>query len=227
VLIVRADKVAQVKFCLRIVALRSILLLPLLGALAHAAAHKTPKSRDLADTVANSVILTKFSALVRASNLETFLSSRGPFTLFVPTNSAFSKLPPGMFEDLLLPENQTQLQRVILFHLVNGKMWDAKDLASIKSLVSCEGNPLPVRISRSKTQFVLKSRIIHANIKCSNGVIHEIDTMLMPPQVVLISKPPDAAASTNAAPDTNAPPSTETNQAPAGTNAAPSSMKGG
>ena len=156
----------------------------------HAATHKTPKNRDLADTIANSVILTKFSALVQASNLGTFLSSRGPFTLFVPTNSAFSKLPPGMFEDLLLPENQTQLQRVVLFHLVNGKLWDAKDLLSVKSLISCEGNPLPIKSSKSKTQFVLKSRIIHANIKCANGVIHEIDTMLMPPQVVLVSKPP-------------------------------------
>ena len=236
-----AVKVTPVKFWLRIGTLRTLFLLLLLGTAAHGETHKskTPKIRDLADTVATSVILTKFSSLVAASNLGTFLSSRGPFTLFVPTNSAFSKLPPGMLDDLLLPENQTQLQRIVLFHLVPAKSWDAKDLAATKSLVSAEGNPLALRRSRSGTQFVLKAKIIHADIKCANGIIHQIDTLLMPPQLVLVSKMAANAnvtpvTSTNAAPaatnpppatDVTSPPSSDTNAA-AGTNAAPS-MKGG
>jgi uncharacterized surface protein with fasciclin (FAS1) repeats len=232
-----ADKVASVKFWLRMAALRPLFLLLLLGTVSRAApttpgtptapavhvAHpaaavhephksKSSRIRDLADTVAGSVILTKFAAMVQASNLGTFLSSRGPFTLFVPTNSAFSKLPPGMFEDLLLPENQTQLQRIVLFHLVNGKILDAKDLVATKSLISCEGNPLPLRTSKSRTQYVAKSKIIHADIKCANGIIHQIDTMLMPPQVVLISKLPDAVQLPP--PATNAPAAGDADQAP-------------
>jgi uncharacterized surface protein with fasciclin (FAS1) repeats len=223
--------------------LRTFFLLLLLGVATHGESHKPkpPKIRDLADTVATSVILTKFSSLVTAANLGTFLSSRGPFTLFVPTNSAFSKLPPGMLDDLLLPENQTQLQRIVLFQLVPGKTWDAKDLASTKSLVSAEGSPLTLRRSRSGTQFVLKAKVIHADIKCANGILHQIDTLMMPPQVVLVSKMAANAnvtpvSSTNAAPvaDTNQPPATDvtsppasdTNAAAAGTNTAPS-MKGG
>lgn len=227
-------------------ALRSILLLVLLGSLAHGETHKSkiPKIRDLDDMVTNNVILTKFAALVNASNLGTFLSSRGPFTFFVPTNSAFSKLPQGMFDDLLLPQNQTQLQRIILFHLINGQILDAKDLKGMKSLVSCEGNPLPLHTSKSGTQYVMKAKIIHADIKCANGLIHQIDTLLMPPQVVLVSKMAgDAAAalgtpsggSTNTAPaadvtsppDTNTPAATAPDQTPATvTNAAPR-MNGG
>ncbi len=225
---------------LRTAAFRSIFLLLLLGTLARGETHKprAPKIRDLADTVANNVILTKFASLVAASNLGTFLSSRGPFTLFVPTNSAFSKLPPGMMDDLLLPENQTQLQRIVLFHLVNGKILDAKDLVALKSLVSCEGNPLPLRTSKSRTQYVIKAKIIHADIKCSNGILHEIDTLLMPPQIVLVSKMAGNAAgalnstnaaptnTTNAEPETVVVPATGTNVVPTQTNA-PSTMNGG
>jgi uncharacterized surface protein with fasciclin (FAS1) repeats len=243
VLVHGADKVARVKFWLRTAALRSILLLLLLGTLVHGEPHKPkpPKIRDLSDTVANSVILTKFAQLVAAANLGTYLSSRGPFTLFVPTNSAFSKLPAGMMDDLLIPENQTQLQRLVLFHLVTGKMWDAKDLVATKSLISCEGNPLPLRTSHSGTQYVIKAKIIHADIRCSNGIIHQIDTLLMPPQMVLVAKMAanssvaPANSATNAPPfsdvtspltETNAPTADTTNQAPTETNA-PASMKGG
>jgi hypothetical protein len=98
-----------------------------------------------------------------------------------------------------------------------------------------------LRRSRSGTQFVLKAKVIHADIKCANGILHQIDTLMMPPQVVLVSKMAANAnvtpvSSTNAAPvaDTNQPPATDvtsppasdTNAAAAGTNTAPS-MKGG
>ena len=88
---------------MRKAAVRLFLLLLALATPLGAAPHKARKNLDLADTVDNTVILSKFAGLVQASDLGTFLSSRGPFTLFVPTNSAFSKLPPGMYEDLLRP----------------------------------------------------------------------------------------------------------------------------
>ena len=77
---------------------------------------KPAKMRDLADTVAANVITTKFSQMIQAApDLITLLSSRGPFTLFVPTDSAFSKLPPGELETLLRPENKVRLEDILLF----------------------------------------------------------------------------------------------------------------
>lgn len=225
---------------MRMAAVRLFFLLLLVpGTWGHAAPHKPtkPKISDLADTISKTVILTKFEALVQASDLGTFLSSRGPFTMFVPTNSAFSKLPPGMFEDLLRPENKVQLQRIILFNLVSGKAWDAKDLKTAKSLPSCEGNPLPLGTHRG-AQMIGKARLIRANIRCANGLMHQIDTLLVPPKLLLVAAvaAPVAENSTNAAPGepnstnvspaTNAAPdpSADTNEAPedlSATNPAP------
>jgi uncharacterized surface protein with fasciclin (FAS1) repeats len=176
---------------------------------------KTPKMLDIADTVAANRITTKFAAMLQASDLATFLSSRGPFTLFLPTDSAFSKLPPGTFETLLLPQNKERLQDIILFHVVNGKAWTSKDLLTVPSLLSSEGTPpSPLAIHKTKmgTQLVQKAKIIHADIRCLNGVINEIDTLLIPPEKSLpplVSPPP--------VPVTNAPSAvspTDTNAAP-------------
>ena len=199
---------------MRMAVVRLLLGLLAVGTLAPGA--PTPKSAtggshhkriaDLADTIDGDVILSKFATLVRASDMGTFYSSRGPFTLFAPTNSAFSKLPPGMFEDLLRPENKAQLQRVVLFHLVNGQAWFGKELKLQKSLVSCEGNPLALKTTKAGTLFVAKAKVLRADEHCSNGVLYEIDTLLMPPQLVLVAAvaPPETSTNTPAA-ETNAP----------------------
>ncbi len=203
-----------------------MVLLLALGPCAHAAPktssgphHK--RIGDLADTINGNVILSKFAKLVAASDMGTFYSSRGPFTLFAPTNSAFSKLPPGMFDDMLRPENKAQLQRIVLFHLVNGQSWTSKDLRMQKALVSCEGNPLEVKATKAGTLFVHKAKVLRADEHCANGVLDEIDTLLMPPQLVLQAGPP-ADASTNAAPAANAP--ADTNAPADGTNAVPADL---
>jgi uncharacterized surface protein with fasciclin (FAS1) repeats len=183
---------------------------------------KKAKELDLTDTVATNRILTDFSSMVQGSGLASFMSSRGPFTLFAPTNSAFSKLPPGTLDALLRPENKDVLQRILLFHLVNGQRYSAKDLLKLKSLLSCEGHPLPMRVARSGSQLVIKAKILHGDMRCANGVIHEIDTVLLPPGVSLSAlappAPPASAPTTNvnsgAAPGTNGdvpPPGASTN----------------
>ena len=166
---------------------------------------KQPKMLDIADTVAANPILTQLALMVQGSDLITFLSSRGPFTLFAPTDAAFSKLPPGTLAALLRPENQVRLQDILLFHLVNAKKLTAKDLLTTTSLLSCQGNPLAIKKSKSGTQFVLKAKITHADIRCLNGVIDEIDTVLMPPESAL---PPLIVSPS--APATNAPPVNQT-----------------
>jgi uncharacterized surface protein with fasciclin (FAS1) repeats len=206
---------------MRMAVVRMFILLLAPGSWACGAAHKPTKISDLDDTVNKTVILSKFAALVHASNLGTFLSSRGPFTLFAPTNSAFSKLPPGTFEDLLRPENQVQLQRIVLFQLVSGRAWDFKDLATTKTLLSCEGNPLTLTVRRG-AQRVGKAQIIRADIHCANGLMDQVDTLMMPPHLLLVAAVAnaDAAQATNTAPanpaaETNAVPVPATNSAPA------------
>jgi uncharacterized surface protein with fasciclin (FAS1) repeats len=165
---------------------------------------KAPKMLDIADTVSTNRITTKFAAMLQASDLASFLSSRGPFTLFLPTDSAFSRLPPGTLEALLLPENKERLQDILLFHVVNGKAWTSKDMLTVTSVLSCEGNPAsPLAIHKTKagTQLVAKAKIIHADIRCLNGVINEIDTVLMPPEKSL----PPLAPARIPMPATNAP----------------------
>jgi uncharacterized surface protein with fasciclin (FAS1) repeats len=192
------------------------LLLALVAGLGTPAPAKPAKALDICDSVASNRITTKMAAMIQASDLATFMSSRGPFTLFVPTDSAFAKWPPGELEQLLLPENKDRLQHILLFHLVNGKKLTAKDLLPLKTVLTCEGSQLPVRASKSGTQYVLKSRIIHADIKCLNGLIHEIDTVLMPPESALPPlappRPPPVAQPVN---------DNETNAPSASTNAAP------
>lgn len=209
-------------FRLRFTASRWLLPMLVLGLLGAPALGKPPKIRDLADTVAANPILTKFAAMVQASDLGTFLSSRGPFTLFAPTDSAFAKLPPGMLDVLLQPENKVRLQDILLFHVVNGKRLTSKDLLPLKMVLSCQGSPLTFRTTHTGAQLVLKAKITHADIRCQNGVINEIDTVLMPPETALppIAPPPAPAVVpiTNAA---TANPAASTNAAPADTNAAP------
>jgi uncharacterized surface protein with fasciclin (FAS1) repeats len=209
----------QSRFRLRLTTFRWLLPALLLGFLGAQAEAKPAKMRDLADTVAANPILTQFAAMIHASDLGTFLSSRGPFTLFVPTDSAFSKLPPGALETLLRPENKVRLQDILLFHVVNGKRLTAKDLLPLKTVLSCQGALLPVKTSHSGTQYVMKAKIVSADIKCANGVINEIDTVLMPPESALppIAPPPPVAPATNAPEAT--PPAADTNAAPADTNA--------
>ena len=176
----------------------------LLAVLSTQAEAKAAKMRDIADTVAANPIMTKFAAMLQAApDIYTLLSSRGPFTLFVPTDSAFSKLPPGTFETLLQPENKIRLEDIILFHVVNGKRLTNKDLLVLKSVLSCLGPELPIKTSHSGTQYVMKSKIISTGMRCSNGIVNEIDTVLMPPESAL---PPLAAPPPPPAPVTNAPP---------------------
>jgi uncharacterized surface protein with fasciclin (FAS1) repeats len=203
-------------FRIRFTAPRWLLPALLLGLLGAHSEGKPPKIRDIADTVDANPILTQFAAMVRASDLGTFLSSRGPFTVFVPTDAAFAKLPPGMLDTLLRPENKVRLQDILLFHVVNGKRLTSKDLLLLKTVLSCEGSPaepLTLKTTHSGAQFVMKAKIVHADIRCQNGIINEIDTVLMPPEASL---PPIALP-----PPPPPPPAPTTNAPPAGTNAAP------
>lgn len=201
----------------------TVSLMALMAGPAGAAKQKGPKMRDIADTVLTNPILTKFASMLQASGLDTFLSSKGPFTVFAPTDSAFARLPPYTLEILLQPQNKDRLQAIVLYHVVNNKRLTALDLKSLKSVLSCQGSELVVKLSRTGTQFVQKAKITHADIQCANGVVNQIDAVLMPPEGAL---PPLAAPVpiTSSAPSTNA--ATDNSNAPPATNAAPADTNG-
>jgi uncharacterized surface protein with fasciclin (FAS1) repeats len=208
------------RFRLRFAVFPWLLTALLFGFLGASSEAKTAKMRDLADTVATNPILTKFASMVQAADLGTFLSSRGPFTLFAPTDSAFSKLPPGMLETLLRPENKVRLQDIVLFHVVTPQRLTAKDLLALKSVLSCQGSPLAIKTNRVGVQYVMKAKISHADIRCQNGIINEIDSVIMPPEASL---PPIVAAPV-VPPVTSLPPANQdatTPAPPVDTNAAP------
>ena len=122
-----------------------------------------------------------FSTLVtalKAADLVETLSASGPFTVFAPTNAAFAKLPKATLANLLKPENKEQLQKILTYHVVSGTVTSNK----LKSgrVATVEGSNVTVRI-RGKKVRVNNANVIMADVKASNGTIHAIDTVLMPP----------------------------------------------
>lgn len=123
----------------------------------------------------------KFSTLVtalKAAGLVETLSAAGPFTVFAPTNAAFAKLPKATLAKLLKPENKEQLKKILTYHVVSGAV-TSKMLKSGK-VATVEGGNVTVKI-RGKKVRVNNAKVIMADVKASNGVIHAIDTVLMPP----------------------------------------------
>ena len=117
-------------------------------------------------------------AAVKAAKLVDTLASKGPFTVFAPTDAAFAKLPAGTVEMLLKPENKAKLQRILTYHVVAGKVM-AADVVKMKSAKAVSGDTIAIA-TRSGGLTVDNAKVAKADIAASNGVIHVIDTVLMP-----------------------------------------------
>jgi uncharacterized surface protein with fasciclin (FAS1) repeats len=118
-------------------------------------------------------------AAAEAAGLVETLTSEGPFTVFAPTDDAFAALPEGTVETLLMPENQEQLQGVLLYHVVPGKVMSG-DLSDGMEAETAQG--APVTISLADGVSVNGANVVTADIEASNGVIHVIDAVILPPE---------------------------------------------
>jgi uncharacterized surface protein with fasciclin (FAS1) repeats len=147
-------------------------------------------SKNIVQNAVNSKDHTTLVAAVKAAGLVDTLQSAGPFTVFAPTNEAFAKLPAGTVDTLLKPENKKTLTNVLTYHVVPGRL-TAKDLmAKVKDgngkamLKTVEGEDLTVTQSGNKLTITDakgdKSMVTIANVMQSNGVIHVVDTVLLP-----------------------------------------------
>src|SRR5579871_4817463 len=140
-------------------------------------------SKNIIQNAMNSKDHTTLVAAVKAAGLVETLEGKGPFTVFAPTNAAFGKLPAGTVDTLVKPENKPTLTKILTYHVVAGKL-DASDLTDGKMLKTVEGEQLTVKKSDGKTWIVDAkgdtAAITITNVHQSNGVIHVIDTVLLP-----------------------------------------------
>ena len=116
-------------------------------------------------------------AAVKAAGLVETLQGKGPFTVFAPTDEAFAKLPPGTVDDLLKPENKEKLVAILTYHVLPGKVM-AADARTMKAK-TVNGKDLNVKVEDGQV-MVDDAKIVKADILASNGVIHVIDTVVLP-----------------------------------------------
>ena len=140
-------------------------------------------SKNIVENAVNSKDHTTLVAAVKAAGLVDTLSSKGPFTVFAPTNAAFGKLPAGTVDTLVKPENKATLTKILTYHVVPGKL-AAADLTDGKKLKTVEGEELTVKNAGGKVSLTDAkggtSNVTIADVNQSNGVIHVVDTVLMP-----------------------------------------------
>lgn len=140
-------------------------------------------SKNIVQNAVNSKDHTTLVAAVKAAGLVDTLESKGPFTVFAPTNAAFGKLPAGTVDSLVKPENKKTLTKILTYHVVPGRL-AAADLTDGKKLTTVEGETLTVSNSGGNVTLTDakggKSTVTIADVNQSNGVIHVVDTVLMP-----------------------------------------------
>jgi uncharacterized surface protein with fasciclin (FAS1) repeats len=149
----------------------------LLAGLAALAMVSKASAADIVDTAVAGHFNTLAAAL-KAAGLVEALKGPGPFTVFAPTDEAFAKLPPGTLENLLKPENKDELKKILVYHVVAGRV-TAKDVVKLDSAKTLGGGTVTIHAADSGVT-VNNAHVTKTDIAASNGVIHVIDTVLLP-----------------------------------------------
>lgn len=140
--------------------------------------YKTKTSMDIVDTAISAKSFNTLVAALKAADLVDVLKGEGPFTVFAPTDDAFAKLPEGTVENLLKPENKEKLQSILTYHVVPGR-YMAADVVKMNSAKTVNGMSFTISESYGKA-MVDNATIIKTDIMASNGVIHVIDSVILP-----------------------------------------------
>ncbi|MGX0977722.1 putative surface protein with fasciclin (FAS1) repeats [Roseovarius sp. MBR-51] len=133
--------------------------------------------KDIVDIAAGNESFSTLVAAVQAADLVDTLKGEGPFTVFAPTNDAFAALPAGTVEDLLKPENKDKLTAILTYHVVPGKVMST-DLSDGMTAATVQGSEVTIGTTDGVT--VDGAKVVQADIEATNGVIHVIDTVIMP-----------------------------------------------
>ena len=150
------------------------MLVTLLSGFALADGHK----HDIVDTAIKAGSFNTLVAAVQAAELVETLKSKGPFTVFAPTDEAFSKLDKATLESLLKPENKDQLVAILTYHVVAGKVMST-DITGNMEPATVNGSTINITLNNGKV-IINDATVISADVDTTNGVIHVIDTVLIP-----------------------------------------------
>jgi transforming growth factor-beta-induced protein len=140
--------------------------------------------KDIVQLASDTKDLSTLVAAVKAAGLVDTLSGPGPFTVLAPTNAAFAKIPADVLEKLLLPANKAILTKILTYHVISGKNLGA-DVAKLTTVKTVEGSSLAIMVSGTTITFDKKANVISPDIMAANGVVHTIDTVLIPSTVDL------------------------------------------
>jgi uncharacterized surface protein with fasciclin (FAS1) repeats len=154
----------------------------LLSTLASAAqdTHSEKADDDIVDVAVANGNFNTLAAALKAAGLVFVLKGEGPFTVFAPTDEAFAKLPEGTVESLLRPENIEQLKAVLTYHVVSGKVM-AQDVIKLSTATTVNGADVKISIVDKAVKLNGDSTVVMPDVNASNGVIHVIDTVILPP----------------------------------------------
>lgn len=158
--------------------IKTIFLTIVFAVLTYLPVHSAHHEKDIVDTAVGAGSFNTLVAAVQAAELVDTLKGEGPFTVFAPTDDAFAKLPEGTVDDLLKPENKEKLQAILLYHVVPGKVM-ASDVVNLSSAKTANDMNLAVMVD-GKAVKINEAQVVQTDIMTSNGVIHVIDTVLIP-----------------------------------------------
>ncbi len=148
------------------------------GLLLSFAVHADSGEKDIVTTAIEAGDFNTLAAALEAGGLVETLQGEGPFTVFAPTDEAFAKLPEGTVEDLLKPENKEQLVAILTYHVVPGKV-SSEEVATITEASTVNGQMIDIKTDGG-TVMVHGATVVQTDIEASNGVIHVIDTVMIP-----------------------------------------------
>ena len=156
---------------------RLIVLAAMIAALALPAAATAAPSKNLVETAASKPRFSTLVSLVKKAGLVGVLSGKTNYTVFAPTNAAFKKVPSETLDELA--KNKSMLKSVLLYHVLPGKV-PASKVSKTKSAKTAEGSKVTFSV-RGDSAFVNEAKIIKTDVRCSNGIIHAINGVLLPP----------------------------------------------
>ena len=133
---------------------------------------------DIVDTAVGAGSFNTLVAAVKAAGLVETLKGDGPFTVFAPTDEAFAKIPKAVLADLLKPENKDKLTAILTYHVVPGKVM-AADVVKLNSAKTAQGGSVSIKTAGGNV-MIDNAKVIATDIACENGVIHVIDSVIMP-----------------------------------------------
>ena len=145
-----------------------------------AAGEPKAASKDIVDTAVAAGSFKTLAAALGAANLVETMKGAGPFTVFAPTDEAFAKLPKGTVEDLLKPENKDKLVAILTYHVVSGKVM-SKTAVTLDKATALNKQEIALAVVGKALTLNKSAKVVTADIECSNGVIHVIDTVILPP----------------------------------------------